>query len=61
LLDFLGTGPAAFRFYTVGDNFFFVMFFSIAFMLIFALPFVAISKKFFKIEKYYTDDANIYY
>jgi cellulose synthase/poly-beta-1,6-N-acetylglucosamine synthase-like glycosyltransferase len=59
LLDAINIGP--FQFYTADDNMFYIMFFSIAFMLIFALPFVAISKKFFKIEEYYTEDANIYY
>ncbi|MHA1199485.1 MAG: glycosyltransferase [Candidatus Heimdallarchaeaceae archaeon] len=58
LMDTLDIGP--FQFYTE-PNMFYIMFLSIAFMLIFALPFVAISKKFFKIEEYYTEDTSIYY
>ncbi len=58
LVDTLNLG--IFEYYT-GDNMFYIMFFSIAFMLIFALPFVAISKKIFKIEEYYTKDESIYY
>ena len=47
-------------FYT-GTQYFFQIFLSVAFMLGCALPFVLISKKVFKKQKYYLDEENIYY
>ncbi len=57
LLDTLNIGM--FSFY--GENYFFMIFYSIAFMLLLAIPFVQLSKKYFKITKYNSSDETIFF
>jgi cellulose synthase (UDP-forming) len=49
----------SFHFY--GENYFFMIFFSIAFMLLLAIPFVQISKKLFRVKKDLLEEDSVFF